>query len=195
MNIHQPGIYHIYNRGNNQQTIFFNEDNYIYFLNKCHRYLKPVSEIFAWCLMTNHFHFLIEVTEQSLEPVKSGGIVMPAITNGFRLLQSSYAKGINKQQERTGNLFQQKTKAKLVSGEEDYSLTAFHYIHQNPVVAKLVLAAEDYKYSSFPDYAGLRKGSLCNKEKAGLVLNFSAIDLKAETLKEIGEDKIKKIFM
>ncbi len=105
MNIHEPGIYHIYNRGNNQQTIFFNEDNYNYFLRKCHRYLKPVSEILAWCLMTNHFHFLIEVTEKSMEPVKSGGITMPAITNGFRLLQSSYAKGINKQQERTGNLF------------------------------------------------------------------------------------------
>ena len=43
----------------------------------------------------------------------------------------------NKQQERTGNLFQQKTKAKLVSGEKDYSSTAFFYIHQNPVEALL----------------------------------------------------------
>src|SRR5436190_1941818 len=122
MQIHQPGLYHIYNRGNNQQTIFYTEENYIYFLRKCHRYLKPVSEILAWCLMTNHFHFLIEVTEKSLSPIRSGGIIMPAITNGFRLLQSSYAKGINKQQERTGNLFQQKTKAKLVSSEENYAL-------------------------------------------------------------------------
>lgn len=151
MNIQQPGIYHIYNRGNNQQTIFFNEDNYIYFLGKCQRYLKPVSEILAWCLMKNHFHFLIEVTDKSIEPIKSGGITMPAITNGFRLLQSSYAKGINKQEDRTGNLFQQKTKAKLVSGVDDYSATAFFYIHQNPIAAALIDNAENWTYSSFKD--------------------------------------------
>lgn len=157
--------------------------------------MKPVSEILAWCLMTNHFHFLIEVTNKGIEPIKSGGIVMPAITNGFRLLQSSYAKGINKQQDRTGNLFQQKTKAKIVSDEENYSRIAFHYIHQNSVVAKLVLASEDWKYSSFTDYAGVRNGTLCNKEKAIRLLNISMLDLKAETAKEIKEDVIKKIFL
>jgi putative transposase len=82
-----------------------------------------------------------------------------------------------------------------VSGEEDYSITAFHYIHQNPVVAKLALAAENWKYSSFPDYAGFRNGSLCNKEKAGLLLNLSTLDLKVETSKEIREEVIKKIFL
>src|SRR5690242_6507075 len=98
MKIEEPGIYHIYNRGNDQQKIFFNERNYNYFIQKCHQYIRPISEILAWCLMPNHFHFLIEVTEKSIVAIKSGGIVMPAITNGFRLLQSSYAKGLNKQQ-------------------------------------------------------------------------------------------------
>lgn len=162
MTIHEPGIYHIYNRGNNQQTIFFSDENYLYFLRKCHRYLKPVSEIFAWCLIPNHFHFLFHVTEQSLTPVKSGNIYMPAITNGFRLLQSSYAKGINKQLSRTGNLFQQKTKAKLTSAKEKYSTIAFHYIHQNPFAAGIVKNREDWVYSSYRDYAGLRKGTLYN---------------------------------
>ena len=120
---------------------------------------------------------------------------MPAITNGFRLLQSSYAKGINKQQNRSGNLFQQKTKAKLVSGKENYSITAFHYIHQNPVVAKLVSLEQEWIYSSFQDYTGIRKGTLCNKERATLLLNLSSIDLKLETAKEIDDDKIKKIFL
>jgi REP element-mobilizing transposase RayT len=194
MNIHEAGIYHIYNRGNNQQTIFFKEENYNYFLRKCHQYLKPVSEILAWCLMTNHFHFLIEVTNKSLTPVRSGGIFMPAMTNGFRLLQSSYAKGINKQEERTGNLFQQKTKAKLVSCEENYSLTAFFYTHQNPVEAGLVSVAEDWTYSSFRDYAGIRSGTLCNKERAIHLLGLSDIDFKNEIVKKIDEEKIKKIF-
>ena len=113
MIIHEPGVYHIYNRGNNQQTIFFNPENYFYFLRKCHKYIKPASEIFAWCLMPNHFHFLIEVTNKSLEPIKVGGTTTPLLTNGFRLLQSSYTKGINKQFNRTGNLFQQKAKRNL----------------------------------------------------------------------------------
>jgi len=194
MNIDQPGIYHIYNRGNNQQSIFFKEENYSYFLEKCHRYLKPVSEILAWCLMTNHFHFLIEVTEKSMEPVRSGGIIMPSITNGFRLLQSSYAKGINVQQQRTGNLFQQKTKAKLVSGVEDYSLTAFFYIHQNPREAGMVSNLENWAYSSFRDYAGLRSRTLCNMERANQLLELSAIDFKTESAREIDEKKIEKIF-
>ena len=56
MKIHEPGIYHIYNRGNNKQRIFFQKENYLYFLRKCHQYIKPVSNIFAWCLMPNHFH-------------------------------------------------------------------------------------------------------------------------------------------
>ncbi|MBC7875457.1 MAG: transposase [Ferruginibacter sp.] len=194
MNISQTGIYHIYNRGNNQQRIFFNEDNYIYFLQKCHRYLKPVSEIFAWCLMSNHFHFLIEVTDKSMEPVKSGGISMPAITNGFRLLQSSYAKGVNKQQGRSGNLFQQKTKAKLVSGEEDYAVTVFFYIHQNPVEAGLINMAEGWTYSSSRDYSGTRAGNLCNKKRAIDLLGLSALENKTGSLKKIDEEKIKNIF-
>jgi hypothetical protein len=145
--------------------------------------------------MPNHFHFLIEVTDKSLSLVKSGVIFMPAITNGFRLLQSSYAKGINKQENRTGNLFQQKTKAKLVSGEENYSLTTFFYIHQNPGEAGLVRNAEDWVYSSFRDYAGIRSGTLCNKERCIQLLGLSDIDFNIEIKKKIDEDKVKKIFL
>lgn len=112
MNITDPGIYHIYNRGNNNQPIFFSNGNYFYFLRKCHYYIKQKGNILSWCLMPTHFHFLIQTTEQSFEQVKSGSIVMPELTNAFRLLQSSYAKGINQQQGRSGSLFQQKNKSK-----------------------------------------------------------------------------------
>jgi putative transposase len=194
MKILEPGIYHIYNRGNNRQAIFFSDDNYFYFLRKCHQYLSPCGDILAWSLMPNHFHFLIDVTQESLIPVKSGAIFMPAITNGFRLLQSSYAKGINKEQNRTGNLFQQKTKAKRTNNSENYSLAAFHYIHQIPVVAGLVKNPEDWPYSSFNDYAGLRNGTLCNKQKAYELLHLSETDLHSETLKKISAEVVKKIF-
>lgn len=119
---------------------------------------------------------------------------MPAITNGFRLLQSSYAKGINKQESRSGNLFQQKTKAKLVSSDNNYAFTAFVYIHQNPVEAKLATNAEDWAYSSWKDYTGIRNGTLCNLQRGKDLLGLTALDLRLEVIKKMGEDDIKKIF-
>ena len=120
---------------------------------------------------------------------------MPAITNGFRLLQSSYAKGINKQESRNGNLFQQKTKAKLVNGGEDDSLTVFYYIHHNPIKAGLSITPEGWEYSSFKDYIGIRNVTLCNKQRCIDLLGLSVIDFKTETLKVIDEEKVKRIFL
>ena len=162
MKFEEKGIYHVYNRGNNKQRIFFNPGNYKYFLDKCSHFLKPVCGIYAWCLMPNHFHFLISVHDKSLAPVQSGGISMPAITNAFRLLQSSYTRGVNIQQKRTGNLFQQKTKSKLVSGPDDYTRNAFLYIHRNPVKAKLAPSLSAWKYSSWKEYFGKPETGLCN---------------------------------
>ena len=194
MHIDQPGIYHIYNRGNFRQQLFFEDRHYKYFLTKCHLYIKPKAEILAWCLMPNHFHFLVYVTEISLAPVQVGAIVMPAITNGFRLLQSSYAKGLNKEQGRTGNLFQQKTKAICVNdGKLSYSVTALHYIHQNPLKASLVKNMEAWEFSSFIDYVGMRKDDLCNKELACLLLDLNSDTLYEESYKAIPENTIKLI--
>ena len=73
---------------------------------------------------------------------------------------------------KTGSLFRQKTKIKSLSDAEiligakrqDYYFNCFHYIHQNPYRAGLVKKLEDWEFSSFKDYAGLRNGTLCNKE-------------------------------
>ena len=91
------------------------------------------------------------------------------LSEGFRCLLSSYTQGINKQENRTGSLFAQNTKAKLVGCHEakiDYSLLCLNYIHQNPLRAGLVQAIEDWPFSSFLDYANFRNGPLCSKEAA-----------------------------
>jgi putative transposase len=126
--------------------------------------------------------------------VKCGGINMPAITNGFRLLQSSYTKGVNQQQQRTGNLFQQKTKAKLVSDVQDYSLTAFFYIHRNPVEAKMVKKVEDWGYSSYQEYTTPKKNGLCNVMRAKDVLGFSEIAFLKGGSGSSDEENVKFIF-
>lgn len=60
-------IYHIFNRGNNSQTIFSSIENYDYFLSKIEEYIKPYASILAWCLMPNHFHLMIKVKSDRLE--------------------------------------------------------------------------------------------------------------------------------
>ncbi|WP_449401217.1 transposase [Chryseobacterium wanjuense] len=58
-------FYHIYNRGNNSGTIFFEEKNYNYFLQLLSKYIVPIGEIYAYCLLKNHFHFLIKLKDES----------------------------------------------------------------------------------------------------------------------------------
>ena len=53
--------YHIYNRGNNRGDVFFEADNYNYFLKLYAKYIEPVAETFAWCLLKNHFHCLFDL--------------------------------------------------------------------------------------------------------------------------------------
>jgi len=54
-------LYHIYNQGNNRQQIFFEKENYYFFLRKMSTHLLPYADIIAWCLMPNHFHWMLWV--------------------------------------------------------------------------------------------------------------------------------------
>ncbi len=114
--------------------------------------------------MPNHFHFLIETKEKSEEQ---------KISKAFQIILSSYSQAINKQENRTGSLFQQHTKAKLLETVNAlYAEICFHYIHQNPVKAGLVKVIERWEFSSVREYALLRNEKLCNHEKAHLLLNI-----------------------
>ncbi len=179
-------IYHIYNRGNNKQTLFFNRENYIYFLQKVRTHIRPHCEILSYCLMPNHFHFLIYADERTIQPVPPLQAVprvqvatsqnhKTTFSEGWRIALSSYTQAINKQERRTGSLFTQNTKSKQVSDDWmqlDYRLCCFSYIHQNPVISRLAEKAEDWEFSSFRDYMGLRNGTLCNMPLAFKLLGF-----------------------
>lgn len=159
--------YHVYNCGNNRQTIFFTPDNYLYFLRKIKQEWLPFCDILAWCLMPNHFHFLLVPNQSGCMPIQESNHLQLHKVIGKTL--SSYTRAINKCYDRTGNLFQQKTKAKCLYQEGkpiatgNYLLHCLHYIHYNPVAAELATDFRKYIYSSAPDYYGKRNGSLCNK--------------------------------
>ena len=141
------GYYHIFNRGNNRQPIFYERENFCYFLRQIRKYFTPDKvEIIAYCLMPNHFHLLV-----CLKSDNFATLVQP-----FAL---SYAKAINKRFNRTGSLFEGPFKSILVDKNE-YLLHLSRYIHVNPVIAGLVQHAADWEFSSFREYVGLRNDPL-----------------------------------
>lgn len=176
-------IYHVYNQGNNQEPIFRSATHYIHFLKKVRVLIMPNCEILAYCLMPNHFHFLLLATERSAEPLQLGNVYSNILSNGFRLLLSEYAQDFNKWNNRSGSLFRQKTKAKDMSEEEgiDSALNCFNYIHQNPAIADIVEMAKDWDFSSMKDYLQIRQGTICNK-----VLTYELLGIDADYVKETG---------
>jgi REP element-mobilizing transposase RayT len=183
-------IYHVYNRGNNSQPIFFTDANYNHFLDKIRKELKPICEPMAYCLMPNHFHLLLRATEFSCREIPTyGGKPMQLLARKIGLMLSSYSQQINKQRGTTGSLFQQKTKAKCVSAPvtgqttlrrgptvstPSYIINCMHYIHQNPMKAKLVTKMEEWEHSSFAGYAGFKEDDLCDK---AILMEFADYNL------------------
>ncbi len=191
-------LYHIYNQGNNRQTIYYREDDYLAFLNLTGNLILPHAEIIAYCLMPNHFHFLIYSDQRSNIIVKQGGNNLDVVTNGFRKLLSGYARIINSKVNRTGSLFRQKTKSKNLTeavtiatnnlNTQDYYFNCFHYIHQNPLKAKLVQKLEDWPYSSYRNYAGLKEDNFCNKELAKLYCSYEPSVFTKQSLDLLSDD-------
>lgn len=182
MHFTPENVYHIYNRGNNKQPIFFNDKNYDFFLHKINKQLSPISEMLCWCLMPNHFHLMVYATEKSCRERSSfGGKPMQEFAYQLGVLLSSYSQAINKQNGTTGSLFQQKTKAKIVSCggvksglNGNYLNTCTHYIHQNPWKAGLAEKLEDWRYSSFNQYINNGFYKTCNCD---LLLSLAGYDV------------------
>lgn len=132
--------YHIYNRGNNKEPIFLEDENYRYFLSKLHLYLDRANiDLVAYCLMPNHFHLLIYLNNET------------NFSNIMRSFTLSYVKSFNLWHGRVGHLFQGDFKAKHVTTDE-YLTILCAYIHCNPVNAHLVMAPELWKYSDYSEW-------------------------------------------
>ncbi|HMC98715.1 MAG TPA: hypothetical protein VKH37_01130 [Ferruginibacter sp.] len=138
---------------------------------------------------------MVHANELTIKLVKQTPLEINALTEGIRLLLSSYTNGINRQNNRTGSLFQQKTKMKCIDdGSRHYGYTAFQYIHQNPVRAGLVKKLEDWEFSSFRDYAGFRDGTLCNKELAISLFELDMNRFIPDSYNNLQDDLVLNIF-
>lgn len=193
MHFEKDHIYHIYNRSN--ETVFYSKNNYLFFIEKVRKLIYPVCDLLAWCLMPNHFHMMINATEESVEYAREKHRPnVQILSKNIGTLLSSYTQALNKSVGRRGRLFAHNTQAKSISNfRKDYLENCFFYIHQNPLQAGLVKKIENWKYSSFIDYAEEMSDSICNKELA-----YQLIDIDKDNFKEqsyaIVEDRYLKAF-
>lgn len=146
--------YHFYNRGNNRQAIFFERANYLYFLRGLKKYVVPHVEVLAYALMPTHYHLLGKIQPQTPTATVSGAMQKFGI---------SYTKAINKRFSRVGALFQGQFQGKPVQTRE-HLLNLCVYIHANPVKDGLVTLPEEWEYSNYLEWIGLRAGTLVNHE-------------------------------
>ncbi len=166
--------YHIYNRGINGENIFIEERNYVHFLNLCQKHIEPIAEIYAYCLLRNHFHIIVRIktmqetlkvfsdnhsyNRQRLLVSNCDSLIKKPLGSDIERLQypskkfsdffNAYAKAINAAYERTGSLFQHPFGRVMVTRDMQF-FRVIAYIHQNPQKHGFVDDFRDWKYSSY----------------------------------------------
>ena len=145
LRVDYPGaFYHVINRGNNQENIFKNKrdkEKFLEYLEKAHQRFSII--IHTYCLMSNHYHLLVQTPE-------------PNLSVAMQWINVSYATYFNKKRDRQGHLFQGRFKAILIDADE-YLTHLSRYIHLNPVRAKMVETPDEYPWSSYPAFIGKPK--------------------------------------
>ena len=148
----EPGYYyHLYNRGVNRGPIYFNDKNFQFFLFNIERYLLPVMELMAYCLMPTHYHMLIRIRDTSEVGDTSEVDDTSEVPTAMMKLSVSYTKAINSAFNRVGPLFQGAYQSKVVDSDA-YLWQLIDYIHMNPVQSELVSYPEHWIYSSYYAY-------------------------------------------
>jgi len=134
--LYPNSFFHIYNRGNRKKRLFHSDKDYKAFLGLLTKYLNLYhhTNLFAYCLMPNHFHLLL----------KTGSEVQNLVKLMHRSM-TSYAIYFNKKYQQTGHVFESRYKSKYLPQEQDVQ-RIFNYIRNNPIEAELCRNFEDYKW-------------------------------------------------
>lgn len=181
-NLSSGEIYHIYNRGNNKERIFFDEQDYRAFLfrlglgigikldelNKNDLTKSPKSRVritkspdglfklHSFCLMPNHFHLLIEQCSDI------------SISKLMSKVCTSFSMYINKKYKRVGHIFQDRFKSVIIENNQQLMWTSA-YIHTNPIKDKIVMNPYEYRWSSYTDFSDNRNLPITYKDLIGVI--------------------------
>jgi putative transposase len=160
--LHPGSYYHIYNHANGEDNLFLTSSNYYFFLSKYQMYVSPIVHTLAYCLMPNHFHFLVKIkNEDEILKFSTGKLALKIKNNDVNLISlyiskqfaklfSSYSQSFNKLNERMGSLFIKNFKRKCAN-EDLYRRELISYIHMNPVKSGFVDHPSEWIYSSYND--------------------------------------------
>jgi REP element-mobilizing transposase RayT len=149
--------YHIYNRGNNKENIFLEEEHYKLFLEKYTEMVYPYVNTYAYCLLPNHFHFLIKVDH--VDPNSCCQQPSHLLRKFFQF----YAIWFNRKQNRRGSLFSKYYRRIEVSNDE-YLRRLVHYIHFNPVKHGVAKDFKSYPHSSFSCFSSFQPTIIARSE-------------------------------
>ncbi len=134
--IREAGFYHIINRGVERRNIFLEPDDYDKFLDLLLDMRRTYNiTVHTYCLMTNHYHILIETTE-------------PNISEAIKFLNSFYSIYFNKKYKRSGHLWQGRFASYYLYDDTHFWIVA-KYIERNPIKANMVNNIKNYKYQSY----------------------------------------------
>ena len=148
------GVYHVYNRTVDRKPLFTSKENYRFFIRRFDKYLSDYVKIYAYCLLDNHFHFMIKINELSplIKKDRSSSqkqkTTHDIVSHQFRKFFQSYAMAFNKQQNRIGTLFQTPFKRTKVD-DELYFRKLTCYINTNAQKHNLVDDFRQWKWSSY----------------------------------------------
>jgi putative transposase len=185
-------VYHIFNRGINGETIFKEERNYDYFLNKYQEYCSNILETYAYALLKNHFHLMVKVKEDVIVARRDGkGDVNLNASKQLSHFFNCYAQSYNKAYQRHGKLLEEPFKRILVD-DAQYFTALIYYIHHNPQQHRFVKHFYDWKFTSYNALKSNTPGFISNEnviEWFGSTETF----IKAHTKNDIQEIPFKLI--
>lgn len=149
----QGQTYHIYNHANGSENIFREQENYRFFLQQYSKYLDDIVDTYAYCLMPNHFHFMVKVKEEAelAKNFPKFETLEKLVSKQFSNFFSSYTQSFNKKYQRKGSLFIKNFKRKPILTEFQWQDT-FLYVQLNPIKHGFVKDLKDWKWSCFHGY-------------------------------------------
>ncbi|MCP9291571.1 hypothetical protein [Gracilimonas sediminicola] len=191
--------YHIWTHANGDDNFFRCKDNYHYFLKKYRLHVHPVVDTFAYCLMPNHFHFMVRVKSEdeildfvrkkkkkpNFQGFQNLEGLSKAISQQFSNLFNAYTKAYNKKYDRKGSLFMSNFRRKLIESDE-YFVRLFVYIHNNPIHHGFTDDLNDWPFSSWHAYISKKRTGIRTEEALewfGDIDSLKAIHRKCGYLK------------
>ena len=163
-NIAPGGYYHAYNRAVEKRTIFYSEKDYEYFINKALFFKdKTGVKILAYCVLPNHWHFLLKEPKTTLGVETDPQGRLSQISLFLSLLANSYTRYFNTNKEHSGRIFQDTFKLKFVE-DDNYLRVLIRYINLNHIKHKITKKPADWFYTSHNNYINQAKFGLVDKD-------------------------------